>query len=58
MLSSFGVFWFSEALGMEWPDDAVSIPVILAAFLLATWFAVRMLRGMLPGGARVEARNV
>jgi uncharacterized membrane protein len=58
MLSSFGVFWFSEALGMEWPDDALSIPLILTTFLLASWLAVRMLRVMLPGGARVEARSV
>ena len=58
MLSSFGVFWFAEALGMEWPGDALSIPLIVAAFLLASWLAVRMLRALLPEGARVESRNV
>ena len=58
MLSSFGVFWFSEALGMEWPGDALSIPVLVLAFLAASWVAIRMLRTILPQGARVEARNV
>ena len=58
MLCSFGVFWFAEALGMEWPGDALSIPLIVAAFLAASWIAVRMLRVLLPEGARVEARNV
>ena len=58
MLSAFGVFWFGEGIGAEWPGDAASIPVILAAFLAASWLAVRMLRGLLPEGARVEARNV
>jgi uncharacterized membrane protein len=58
MLCSFGVFWFAEALGMEWPGDALSIPLIVAAFLVASWLAVRMLRTLLPQGARVEARNV
>jgi uncharacterized membrane protein len=58
MLCSFGVFWFAEALGMEWPGDALSIPVIVAAFLVASWLAVRMLHALLPQGARVEARNV
>ena len=58
MLCSFGVFWFAEALGMEWPGDALSIPLIVAAFLAASWLAVRMLRALLPQGARVEARNV
>ena len=58
MLSAFGVFWFGEGIGAEWPGDAASIPVILAAFLAASWLAARMLRGLLPEGARVEARNV
>ena len=58
MLSAFGVFWFGEGIGAEWPGDAASIPVILAAFLAASWLAARMLRGLLPEGARIEARNV
>jgi uncharacterized membrane protein len=58
MLSAFGVFWFAEGVGAEWPGDAASIPLILGAVLLASWIAVRMLQGLLPQGARVEARNV
>jgi len=58
MLSSFGVFWFGEGVGAEWPGDAAAIPLILAAFLLASWVAVRLLGGLLPQGARVEARSV
>jgi len=58
MLSAFGVFWFGEGIGAEWPGDAASIPLILASFLAASWLAARMLRGLLPEGARVEARNV
>jgi uncharacterized membrane protein len=58
MLCSFGVFWFAEALGMEWPGDALSIPLIVLAFLVASWLAARMLRALLPEGAHVEARNV
>ena len=58
MLCSFGVFWFAEALGMTWPGDALSIPLIVATFLAASWLAVRMLKAILPQGARVDARNV
>ena len=58
MLCSFGVFWFAEALGMTWPGDALSIPLIVATFLVASWLAVRMLRTLLPHGAQIEARNV
>src|SRR6267142_1130738 len=35
-----------------------SIPFILAGLLVASWVTVRLLRGILPEGARVEARNV
>jgi Ca2+/H+ antiporter, TMEM165/GDT1 family len=58
ILSAFGVFWFAEGLGAQWPGDALSIPVILGAFLLASWLSVRMLHVIVPGGAEVAAKNV
>lgn len=58
ILSSFGVFWFAEGLGAEWPGDALSVLAILGAFLAASWVSVRMLRAILPHGAEVAARNV
>ncbi|HEY8861614.1 MAG TPA: hypothetical protein VIN37_05955 [Candidatus Limnocylindria bacterium] len=58
ILSAFGVFWFAEGLGAQWPGDALSIPVILAAFLAASWLSVRMLAVIVPGGAEVAAKNV
>ena len=58
MLSSFGVFWFAEALGMEWPGDALVIPILVLAYLAASWAGVRLLGAIVPGGARLEARNV
>src|SRR2546421_2480402 len=51
ILSAFGVFWFAEGLGAQWPGDALSIPIILAAFLAASWISVRMLEAIVPGGA-------
>jgi len=58
MLSSFGVFWFGEGIGAHWPGDAASIPIILVAFLAASWLSVRFLKSLVPEGARVSARNV
>ena len=58
ILSAFGVFWFAEGLGARWPGDALSIPVILAVFLAASWVSVRMLGVIVPGGAEVAAKNV
>ena len=58
MLTSFGIFWFGEGVGAEWPGDAASIPVILGTILVASWAAAQLLRSLLPEGAHVEARNV
>jgi len=58
ILSAFGVFWFAEGLGAQWPGDALSIFAILAVFLGASWLSVRMLRLMLPEGAEVAGRSV
>jgi uncharacterized membrane protein len=58
ILSAFGVFWFAEGLGAQWPGDALSIPLILGAFLLASWLSVRMLHVIVPGGAEVAAKSV
>ena len=58
ILSSFGVFWFAEGLGVEWPRDALSLPVLLGAFLAASWISVQMLRSIFPDGAEVAAKHV
>lgn len=58
ILSAFGVFWFAEGLGVQWPGDALSILAILAVFLVASWSGARMLQSMLPQGAHVAAKNV
>ena len=58
MLTSFGVFWAAEGLGAEWPGDALSILAIIVGFLGLSWIAVRILGALVPGGARIEARNV
>jgi uncharacterized membrane protein len=58
ILSAFGVFWFAEGLGAQWPGDALSILVILAIFLAASWVALKMLQSLVPGGAEVAVKNV
>ena len=58
MLSSFGVFWFAEGLGNAWPGDALSVLIILAAFLVASRLAVWLLRRILPEGAEIAAKSV
>lgn len=58
MLTTFGMFWFGEGVGAEWPGDALSLPVVFGLVLATSWLCVRLLNGLLPDGAHVEARNV
>ena len=43
MLVSFGTFWSGEGIGIEWPDDALSIVLLLGGFLATSLLAVRMI---------------
>lgn len=43
MLCSFGVFWVGEGVGVRWPGSDLTLLVLIAVFLLATWFAPRWL---------------
>ena len=58
ILSAFGVFWFAEGLGAQWPGDALSVLPILGVFVGASWISARMLQQILPDGAEVAAKHV
>ena len=58
LLSSFGVFWFAEGLGGQWPGDALSILLILGVLVVASVVATRMLRVMLTHGAQIAGRSI
>ncbi len=45
MLTTYGVFWVGEGLGLEWPGGDAALLVIAAAVLGASLLAVRSLRG-------------
>jgi uncharacterized membrane protein len=52
MLTTFGIFWGSEGLLVEWPGGDAMLPIILLGVVLTSYAAVRML-GMVR--ARVPA---
>ena len=47
MLTTFGTFWTVEGLS-EWPGGDAALPVLLAAWGLASWAAVRALAARRP----------
>ena len=44
MLSSFGVFWTSEGIGAPWPGGDLALLGLVAAFLLAAFALIGLLR--------------
>lgn len=45
MLTSFGVFWGGEGLGIKWPlPDLITLPILIAVFLVMSFVAVQLLR--------------
>ena len=58
MLTTFGIFWGAEGLGIEWPLGEASLLLLVVGICVVSWAAVRMLAIIVPGGAQVAARNV
>jgi Ca2+/H+ antiporter, TMEM165/GDT1 family len=57
MLSSFGVFWIGEGIGLSWPGSDAMILALVAGFLVFSYGLVRFMRS-LPGGAAHPGREV
>jgi len=45
MLTTFGVFWSAEGVGVEWPGSDLAIPVLLAVFTATSLVLVAYARG-------------
>ena len=45
LLTTFGTFWATEGAGAHWPGDDAALPAILGFLALASFTAVRALRG-------------
>jgi uncharacterized membrane protein len=51
LLSSFGVFWTGEGLGISWPGSDGALIGFILAFLLASFLSVRAARTVMPEAA-------
>ncbi|MBV9171318.1 MAG: hypothetical protein JOZ81_14670 [Chloroflexi bacterium] len=58
MLTTFGIFWGSEGLLINWRLGDAMLLVILAGVCVTSFIGVRMLAAIAPQGARVAARNI
>ena len=57
MLSSFGVFWVGEGVGLSWPGSDAMILALIAGFLVYSFGLVRFMRAQL-GGAASSGREI
>lgn len=44
MLTSFGSFWAGESLGVRWPGQDLSILLLIAGYLAASWLIVSSIK--------------
>ncbi len=44
MLTSFGSFWAGESLGVAWPGQDLSIVLLIAGYLAASWLIVSSIK--------------
>jgi len=55
LLSAFGTFWAGQGIGVEWPGDEASLPVLIALYAGAGVGLLSLVRGW-RCAARVESR--
>src|SRR5436305_583146 len=53
LLTTFGIFWAAEGIGVDWPGGDAALPAILGFLAVVSFALVRVLRR-----ARVSARLV
>jgi len=56
MLTTFGIFWGSEGLLVDWPAGDATLLLIFAGVALVSVVAIRMLSAVAPRPARAPAR--
>jgi uncharacterized membrane protein len=51
MLTSFGIFWIGEGMGLHWPGSDLAIPVLVGIFAAVTAVTVAWMRTLAPDGS-------
>ena len=54
LMSSFGLFWFGEGIGLQWPYSDAAIPGLVAILTIASWSGVGLAKRMRVKAARLH----
>lgn len=57
LMSAFGLFWFGEGIGLQWPYADAAILGLMAILAVASWLGIRVCRRLRPTGKRVAVRG-
>jgi uncharacterized membrane protein len=57
LMSAFGLFWFGEGIGLQWPYADAAILGLMAILAIASWLGVRVARRAKATGKRLAAHG-
>jgi uncharacterized membrane protein len=57
LMSAFGLFWFGEGVGLQWPYADAAILGLMAIFAVASWLGIRVASKFGATGKRVAIRG-
>ena len=57
VMSAFGLFWFGEGIGLQWPYDDGAIVGLIAILAGASWLGIRVASRLKAAGANVAVRG-
>ncbi|MGH8996068.1 MAG: COG4280 domain-containing protein [Acidimicrobiales bacterium] len=57
MLTSLGLFWMGEGVGLRWPGNDLAIPVLVGVFLVTSLIAARLMKAVAPPPVALAAEG-
>ena len=57
MLTSLGLFWMGEGVGIRWPGGDLAIPVLVGVFLAVTLASVALMKTLVPAPTTLTAQG-
>jgi uncharacterized membrane protein len=56
-MSAFGLFWFGEGVGLQWPYADAAILGLMALLAAVSWLGVTIARRLSDAGRRIALRG-
>lgn len=57
LMTAFGLFWFGEGVGLQWPYADAAILGLIAILVVASWIGIRLARRINGASQRIAIRG-